>query len=62
MQKKCLMICICMICMIFNSCGQKQPKIEKVNTSEYNINELGKEIESEIYDISGQNNHEWGEG
>lgn len=62
MKKIFLMFCMICICMIFNSCGQNQPKIEKAKISEYNINELGKEIESEIYDTSGQNSHEWGGG
>lgn len=62
MQKISLTICMICICIILNSCGQKQSKTEKANTSEYSINEMSKEMKSEIYDTSGQNNREWGGG
>ena len=59
------MYIIC-ICLIFNSCGQRESKTENVNTEQtntwgYNVNELSTEIESEIYDTdSGQFDLEWG--
>lgn len=60
MKKICLVILMC--CVIFSSCSSKEPNTENVSTSEYDMNELGKEIASEIYDTSGQNNIEFGGG
>lgn len=61
MKKSCFMMCMICICLFFNACGKKEEKTEKVNTSEYNVNELSAEIEKDLYDTDlGQFDFEWG--
>lgn len=60
LKKNFSLIVLLLYCITIVSCAKKEPELRKVNKSEHNTNQLQKEIESELYDTSGQNNLEWG--